>query len=66
MFNLIWRPDRDHKFTVGERCVLNSGSPLLTVVAVNSDNTRTCSWNNGKETYRFPSICLRPFILDML
>lgn len=54
---LVWRPDRDHRFNVGDTCVLNSGSPVMEVVAVEANGDRAVRWDGGAA--QFPSKCLR-------
>lgn len=63
---VVIQPEKDWNFQVGDRCVFNSGSPLLTVVEIVNRN-RIVSYVGDKGELClaiFPSICLRPHFLD--
>lgn len=59
---LVDRPERDWRLSVGDICVLNSGSPVMEVVDVSSDGSRIVRWFDGGkiQTKAFPSACIRP------
>lgn len=61
---LVDRPERDWNFQVGDFCVLNSGSPVLEVIAVEGDGSRRLAYSGGEFTT--PSICLRPHFMDRM
>ena len=61
---LVSKPERDFKFGVGDVCVLNSGSPVMTVTVIEPNGNRCVDWDGGSTS--FPSICLRPHALMWL
>jgi uncharacterized protein YodC (DUF2158 family) len=49
-------------FNAGDKCVLNSGGPIMTVAGVVGDEV-TCSWFNDDgfcDSHTFMSACLTP------
>jgi len=68
MLKVLFGPEKDWNFNIGDLCVLNSGSPMLTVVSIELNGDRVVSWSNGDKLFqdKFPSICLRPHFLARL
>lgn len=63
-----FRPERDWKFNIGDNCVLNSGSSIMTVIGISKNGDRIVSWmhDDEEEEDKFPSICLRPHFSERI